>query len=515
MNIQIMFSVFSMWFGIAIAVAFVLSLAAVQEADGHGVGYELLPPAWLGDRQVSLEVSSSRYDDVDNPDRQIRFALMDSKSLITVQDITYEISAYKGDLHLFDGEFVTEDGILVFSFEYEDTDVVTKTKKTGDFFSNLLGTDEKTISVLGRHFESGGLYKFDVKLLTANISPNDPNSTIKYNIGISIPEKTQWYVDDPNFGQGRIDVITYYDIISNFMYKPESKTILFSMPFDWNVDDIKEISVVHEEFSFSKSFGDLLVADYIVKINGKTMPEMTATIDDFSGKDRIVHIIINQNMLLELEESLRGENIMDFEISPANETVLSTITENGQFRVDLWWELENNETVFYFQLKDVFLKDKPVAIEYRFSLVHEDAEIIVQEGTSLDHEPSSVRVEISNEITSPIFVQFENLDDKMLAHAEFPIIINKIVLVPQWVKQTSGWWHEGIISDEEFIASIEYLVRNEIISVSADKSETKSSSVPIWVKQTSGWWHEGIISDEEFIASIEYLISIGIITIEY
>ena len=89
------------------------------------------------------------------------------------------------------------------------------------------------------------------------------------------------------------------------------------------------------------------------------------------------------------------------------------------------------------------------------------------------------------------------------------------MLVPQWVKQTSGWWHEGIISDEEFIASIEYLVRNEIISVSADKSETKSSSVPIWVKQTSGWWHEGIISDEEFIASIEYLISIGIITIEY
>ena len=476
----------------------------------------MLPPVWLEDRQVSLEVSSSRYDDVDNPNRQIRFALMDSESLITIRDVTYGVSAYKGDLHLFDGEFTTKDGILVFSFEYEDTDIVTKTEETGGFFSNILKTDEKTINVLGRHFESGGLYKFDIELLTANTFSKDLDPTIKYNIGISIPERTRWDVDDPNFGKEYIDVITYYDVISNFMYNPESKTILFSMPFDWNVDVIKEISVVHEEFSFSKSFGDLLVAGYTVKINGKTMPEMTATIDDFSGEDRIVHVIINQKMLLEIEESLRGENIMDFEISPVDETILSTITKNGQFRVDLWQELENKETVFYFQIKDVFLKDKPIAIGYKFSLVHEGDEIIVQEGTSLDRdEPNSIRVKISDEITGLVLVQFENLDGKLLAHTEFPIIINRIELlsVPQWVKQTSGWWSEGIISDEEFIASIEYLVREEIISASADKSEIKSTSVPTWVKQTSGWWSEGIVSDEEFIASIEYLISIGIITI--
>ena len=509
-----------MWFGIAIAAALVLSLVAVQEVDGHGVGYELLPVLFEG-KQVSLEISSSGYEDVDNPSRQIRFALMDSESSITVRDVTYRISAYKGDLHLFDGEFMTENGILVFSFEYEDTDIVVKTKETSGFFSAILGTGEKTTSVLGRHFESGGLYRFDVELLAADALSGGSDPAIKYNIEISIPERTEWYANDPNFGKKRIDVITYYDVISDFIYKPESKTILFSMPFDWNVDTINEISAVHEEFSFDKSFGDLLVAGYTVKINGKIMPEMTATIDDFTGKDRIVHIIINQNMLLELEESLRGQNIMNFEISPTDETILSTVTKNGQFRADLWWEPENLETkeaVFYFQLKDVFLKNKPVAVEYRFSLVHEDREIIVQEGTSLDQdEPDYVRVEISNEITGPALVRFENLDGSSLAHAEFPIIINRMesVSVPQWVKQTSGWWSEGIINDEEFVASIGYLVRNGIISVSGDKSETKSSSIPGWVKQTSGWWSEGIISDEEFVASIEYLISVGIIIVEY
>ena len=118
-------------------------------------------------------------------------------------------------------------------------------------------------------------------MLTANTFSKDLDPTIKYNIGISIPERTRWDVDDPNFGKEYIDVITYYDVISNFMYNPESKTILFSMPFDWNVDVIKEISVVHEEFSFSKSFGDLLVAGYTVKINGKTMPEILQPTDIF------------------------------------------------------------------------------------------------------------------------------------------------------------------------------------------------------------------------------------------
>ena len=148
-------------------------------------------------------------------------------------------------------------------------------------YGSCNNNQSKNKDVLGRHFESGGLYKFDIELLTANTFSKDLDPTIKYNIGISIPERTRWDVDDPNFGKEYIDVITYYDVISNFMYNPESKTILFSMPFDWNVDVIKEISVVHEEFSFSKSFGDLLVAGYTVKINGKTMPEMTATIDDF------------------------------------------------------------------------------------------------------------------------------------------------------------------------------------------------------------------------------------------
>ena len=75
-------------------------------------------------------------------------AILDSESHILhhdrlLADCNYGVSAYKGDLHLFDGEFTTKDGILVFSFEYEIRILLQKTEETGGFFSNILKTDEK------------------------------------------------------------------------------------------------------------------------------------------------------------------------------------------------------------------------------------------------------------------------------------------------------------------------------------------------------------------------------------
>ncbi len=41
----------------------------------------------------------------------------------------------------------------------------------------------------------------------------------------------------------------------------------------------------------------------------------------------------------------------------------------------------------------------------------------------------------------------------------------------------------------------------------------QSDEIPIWIKNNAGWWSEGIISDNEFIDAIEYLIEKGTIQI--
>ena len=37
--------------------------------------------------------------------------------------------------------------------------------------------------------------------------------------------------------------------------------------------------------------------------------------------------------------------------------------------------------------------------------------------------------------------------------------------VPDWIKNTAGWWAENAISETEFVNAIEFLVKNGIINV--------------------------------------------------
>lgn len=43
--------------------------------------------------------------------------------------------------------------------------------------------------------------------------------------------------------------------------------------------------------------------------------------------------------------------------------------------------------------------------------------------------------------------------------------------------------------------------------------EIEEQPIPDWVRQTVGWWSEGLITDSEFISAIEYLLERGIIQV--
>ncbi|MBC8250944.1 MAG: hypothetical protein H8E89_05100 [Candidatus Nitrosopelagicus sp.] len=78
--------------------------------------------------------------------------------------------------------------------------------------------------------------------------------------------------------------------------------------------------------------------------------------------------------------------------------------------------------------------------------------------------------------------------------------------VPDWVKNTAGWWSTDAISEKEFVNSIEFLVNDKIIQVSVSESIGTSNGVPDWVKNTAGWWSTDAISEKEFVNAIEFLI---------
>ena len=86
--------------------------------------------------------------------------------------------------------------------------------------------------------------------------------------------------------------------------------------------------------------------------------------------------------------------------------------------------------------------------------------------------------------------------------------------VPDWVKNTAGWWAEDAISETEFVNAIQFLVNQGMIQVTASDSSKTSQNTPDWVKNTAGWWAEDAISETEFVNAIQFLVNQGIILVD-
>jgi len=85
--------------------------------------------------------------------------------------------------------------------------------------------------------------------------------------------------------------------------------------------------------------------------------------------------------------------------------------------------------------------------------------------------------------------------------------------VPEWVKNNAAWWAEGTISEGEFVSAIQFLIKENILTVpeAPVAEEQAQQGVPDWVKNNAKWWSEGTISEGEFLNGIQHLIKIGIV----
>ena len=95
--------------------------------------------------------------------------------------------------------------------------------------------------------------------------------------------------------------------------------------------------------------------------------------------------------------------------------------------------------------------------------------------------------------------------------------------IPGWIKNVASWWANGEISENEFLTGIEYLINNNIISISfipcsiitEDQNVSSSTGlIPNWVKNNAKWWSEDLIGDTDFLNGLDYLIEGQIIKID-
>ena len=499
-----------------------------NDVYGHGVGSEIFPPVELDGKLVSVEVSSSTKDDVENDDQQISISLIDFDSKTTLRDVTFLIKSERGEQFLFEKEFKADNGFLVFNFISEDTNsIIVDEKDSGeDFFSSLLGLESRLIDVKGPKLSEGGLYKLDISIITANGYSEKLEIPLVFNAGISIAQTTTHNFIDPSFGQQNIQVVTYYDEISNFQYEPELKQISFSMPFEWTPSNIEQTSVVHQEIIIPKEFGALLLSGFSMSVNGIELSDDIVNVDDFFTEGRVVHFIIYQKELLNIFENSSNQNGMNFVIKPDRDyTHLSSVTENGQFRILASWEPEvlesNSDAKIIFDVTDIFLKNKPVSTNYEFSITQDGELFFDQNGISSDSktEHNIADFIIPDNLSGIVNLNFNNLGGNEFATTSIPIMIHKnttndSLLIPDWIREDALLWSEEKITDDKFTDIINYLIKNEIITISENQFDAMEvNKIPSWIRTTTGWWTDGQIDDKTFVESLEFLVKKSIIPI--
>jgi len=87
--------------------------------------------------------------------------------------------------------------------------------------------------------------------------------------------------------------------------------------------------------------------------------------------------------------------------------------------------------------------------------------------------------------------------------------------IPNWVKNTAGWWADDKIPDSSFTETIEFLIKDETITMKIpDLDSEVVNKIPAWVKNTAGWWADDKVHDTTFVAAIRYLVSQGIVYVE-
>jgi hypothetical protein len=409
-------------------------------AYGDGLASETLPPSMIGNKNVTLSINTSPFL-IDNyhAGTQINFVLMDVTDQQPIPDATIAVSVFKDDKAVLGHVFMSDSGNFLLDLIPDPTTNNTSIDEQGGPFPGLLGHGGE-YNIKGPAFSTTGLYKFKIEVLT--MGSYDYQVSKSFDAGVSLPETTNYQIYDKDYGNQTVTVIAYYDQISDFQYNSNDKTMSFVMPFDWSQDNVKQVSVVHQELKIPKSFSDFIVTKYDASINGVKIPDKEISIDDYSSDERIVHLILYKTDVANVAKEQNGtKQEMDFLLSPSNTTSFPIMqyTRNAQYKMSLRWDppkiLPGSTTRFSFQVLDPYLVNKTVnSIDYDFSIIAgKNGAIFHNSGTTDNNgNMNNIDVPFPSNYTGPITIAFENLNGNSFADSEFSGIVSRPIIVPEF-----------------------------------------------------------------------------------
>jgi hypothetical protein len=269
-----------------------------QNARGDGFAQETLPPFNLNGEKLLLytKVSPSIIQAEDRQNRYLDIMVTDYDTEELVQNASYKIMIYKDNRIIMEGKFHSESGPLKITIEPMDDNL--KVTKFTSLSNGTWTTKTGDITIQGPVFINPGLYHLSITILGLGNTKDVmevPKSELIFDTWLSVADAKNNIVEYEGT-KYNITVISYYDLIDGFSFIPPTKTILWTMPFDWNMSRIKHQNIlVHEEVKVPSSLFNGSVSQYGASVNDIPIFGRSLTIDPFSSQNNtIVHILINK-----------------------------------------------------------------------------------------------------------------------------------------------------------------------------------------------------------------------------
>lgn len=289
-----------------------LALPVLPSAFAHG-GHQ--PPAFdFGDKKVSIFISlmppvvTSTTDPV-----FITARFFDENSNENFDNVTYRIFFKKdgvqipiqtegGDAFGGQGLFYDPEGNLQIKVVPKDTQVATA-KGISEIQYGGIWNQGAPIVVEGPIFTEPGLYNLFVEIHTIGTTrtqvPEDQMPV--YDVWV-----TPGREETIQAGAEQIKVRNYYGAVEDSSYDDSTKTIQFSMPFNWTSDLPSRIGMLHTEVFIPTALSDFDRESLKGSVNGFEVPVF---VDNYGEQETVVHYTISKANLLDLQAKINGQGV--------------------------------------------------------------------------------------------------------------------------------------------------------------------------------------------------------------
>lgn len=403
-----------------------------QPSFGHGVGGETLPPVSIDgtNATLSLNINPPVFDDTAG-EYEMLFRLYETNTQAVIPHVTYLVEVSKDGKQLFSERFHDDSSNLSIKVIPKNTSVKIHGSNHGDL-GWMKNTDLFPLKIEGPIFLSGGLYKFHIEVLTINADSNVLKNPVIYDASISLAEKTTHAVsyEENNYDIG---IMSYYDTIQNFAFDEKSRTLSFSMPYEWSQKNIAQTNVVHQEIHIPKTFPELLVTRYDGMVNGIPIPESAITIDDYTTDSRIVHVVLYQKELYALVDSIQDKSKIEFTVTPSktDKFPLSAYTHNAIFQVGLSWEpapiTPGKNTRFYVDITRYFAPKIQEDATFDLVIKQRGEELYRKSVTGLvgaQEKTNYYDYAFSEKNLGPIIISVENINGEKLSSVDYVAVVS-------------------------------------------------------------------------------------------